>query len=237
METGIVNLRGKEYRTVALRLSLFRHEHPDFTISTSIHHADAQTVIVRAEIIDPEGRLIASAFAEENRRAGPINATSALENCETSAVGRALAFFGLAGSEIASAEEVSGAIQQQEHGAASVAERAKAALLTGDWAELCKLDRSDPFWAPAWSLLSSKDRSAIKGLMNKRSEYRDQITMAARENAADEVAQLTDELTQTEKIEVWKAFPGDVQEFLKQMEKEISAHVRSRAEAIPEGEA
>ena len=49
-------------------------------------------------------------YAEENRSFGKINKTSALENAETSAVGRALAFLGLGGSEIASADEVSTAI-------------------------------------------------------------------------------------------------------------------------------
>ena len=42
-----------------------------------------------------------------------INKTSALENAETSAVGRALAFLGFAGTEIASADEVANAIKQQ----------------------------------------------------------------------------------------------------------------------------
>ena len=58
---------------------------------------------------------IATGYAEEVRTASKINRTSALENAETSAVGRALAFFGLGGSEIASADEVANAIQQQNN--------------------------------------------------------------------------------------------------------------------------
>jgi hypothetical protein len=61
-----------------------------------------------------EGRpVVAVGHAEENRQASTINKTSALENCETSAYGRALAAFGFAGTEFASADEVAQAISQQ----------------------------------------------------------------------------------------------------------------------------
>ena len=67
----------------------------------------------RAVITDADGRQLSSGIAEERRNASKINQTSATENCETSAVGRALAFFGMAGTEIASADEVAGAISEQ----------------------------------------------------------------------------------------------------------------------------
>lgn len=110
---GVVNIHGKEYSTVAKRVNDFRAEHPDWTIQSNILSVDEKTVIVRAEILNNEGRVIASGLAEESRTASPINKTSAVENCETSAVGRALAFYGLAGSEIASADEVAGAIARE----------------------------------------------------------------------------------------------------------------------------
>ena len=56
---------------------------------------------------------MATGLAEELRTASRINQCSALENAETSAVGRALAMLGLTNDRIASAEEVSGAIVQQ----------------------------------------------------------------------------------------------------------------------------
>jgi len=58
--------------------------------------------------------LISTGYAEENRQSSRINQTSALENCETSSLGRALAFCGLTNDSIASAEEVSAAIMQQD---------------------------------------------------------------------------------------------------------------------------
>lgn len=113
-DTGIVNIHGKEYKTVAKRVDEFRKDHKtDMSIVTSIIVADEKTVVMKAEISDKEGRIIATGFAEEKRASKGINETSALENCETSAIGRALANFGLGGGEYASADEVANAINQQ----------------------------------------------------------------------------------------------------------------------------
>lgn len=113
-DTGIVTIHGKEYKTVAKRVSEFREKYEtNFSIVTSLVSIDEKTVVMKAEISDKENRLIATGYAEENRQASQINRTSALENCETSAIGRALANFGLAGGEYASADEVAQAISQQ----------------------------------------------------------------------------------------------------------------------------
>lgn len=113
-DTGIVNIHGKEYKTVAKRVDEFRNEHKaNLSIITSLVDRDENTVVMKAEIIDKEGRTIATGYAEEHRTASQINRTSALENCETSAIGRALANFGLGGGEYASADEVANAINQQ----------------------------------------------------------------------------------------------------------------------------
>lgn len=114
-DTGIVNIHGKEYKTVAKRVDEFRTEHKtDLSIITSIVDRDEDMVVMKAEILDKDGRTIATGYAEEHRAASTINKTSALENCETSAIGRALANFGLGGGEYASADEVANAINQQQ---------------------------------------------------------------------------------------------------------------------------
>ena len=110
--TGKVKIHGKEYKTVALRVAEFRAAHPDYTIETELIEANDVLVIMKATISSC-GVVIATGYAEEVRAASKINSTSALENAESSAVGRALAFFGLGGTEIASADEVANAIQQQ----------------------------------------------------------------------------------------------------------------------------
>lgn len=113
-DTGIVNIHGKEYKTVAKRVDEFRSQYKQtLAINTELVSADNERVIVKASIINTDGFVIATGFAEENRAASQINRTSALENCETSAIGRALANFGLAGGEYASADEVANAINQQ----------------------------------------------------------------------------------------------------------------------------
>ena len=116
-DDGVVNIHGKAYLTVARRTNDFRERHPDYGIHTEILSIDDATVVCRAVITDEAGRQISSGIAEESRTSSRINQTSAVENCETSAVGRALAFFGMAGTEIASADEVAGAINQQNQNA------------------------------------------------------------------------------------------------------------------------
>ena len=111
-DTGIVKIHNKEYKTVALRINEFREQYPAYAIETEVLCA-GELVSVKATIKSDDGRVLSTGLAEENRAFGNINKTSALENAETSAVGRALAFFGLGGTEIASADEVAGAISQQ----------------------------------------------------------------------------------------------------------------------------
>ena len=187
-DTGVVNIHGKEYQTVALRVQNFRAEHPDYTLSTEIVSRDAEVVVMKALIADEKGRVIATGHSEEKRAASQINRTSALENAETSAIGRALAAFGLGGTEFATADEVANAIHQQRgpsgpipanHGAGDdldaeqkkmvelTVEKIIAALDAGkDWDAyaLCE-SFTDEMLAEklyAWSKLNSKQRTAIK---------------------------------------------------------------------------
>jgi hypothetical protein len=67
-DTGIVSIHGKQYKTVALRVSEFREKYPiddGWGIETQCYAVDAQTVIMRAIITDPQGRVVATGYAEE----------------------------------------------------------------------------------------------------------------------------------------------------------------------------
>ena len=109
-----IKIHNNDYATVALRIGIFRRNlGTTAAISTSVLFHDDKKVIVKAEIFI-DGKLISTGLAEELRSASRINQTSALENAETSAVGRALAMLGLTNDRIASAEEVSAAIVQQD---------------------------------------------------------------------------------------------------------------------------
>jgi len=109
-----IKIHNNDYATVALRVGILRRNlGTAATISSSIIHQDDKKVIVRSEVFI-DGKLVSTGLAEELRAASRINQTSALENAETSAVGRALAMLGLTNDKIASAEEVSGAIVQSD---------------------------------------------------------------------------------------------------------------------------
>ena len=113
------DVRGKKYAEVAQRVQAFRNLVPDGYITTDILKMEAGLVYMKAEAgyYAEDGRrvMLATGFAFERQDASNINKTSYIENCETSAIGRALGFIGL-GSEtsIASAEEVAHAIETQE---------------------------------------------------------------------------------------------------------------------------
>ena len=117
-----VNIHGKEYRTVAERINLFYSTYKDkiTAITTEIIKDEKNIIQVKAtisakdKIENPTFFVFGNGFAEEDRTKGRINSTSALENCETSAIGRALASIGLlGGNEYASANEVQNAMHQQ----------------------------------------------------------------------------------------------------------------------------
>src|SRR3990167_9120689 len=116
-DTGIVSIHGKEYQTVAYRVGKFREAHGlDLSLTTELVSRDEEVVVMKATIANGEGRVLATGHSEEYRKSSQINKTSASENAETSAIGRALAALGLGGTEFASADEVANAIHQQSKG-------------------------------------------------------------------------------------------------------------------------
>jgi hypothetical protein len=88
------------YEPVAVRHSRWLEQHPNGrTITHMVSVPGADICVIRAELW-LEDVCIATGYAEEVRGAGNVNRTSHVENCETSAVGRALANAGMAGSDV-----------------------------------------------------------------------------------------------------------------------------------------
>jgi hypothetical protein len=110
------NIRGKQYVEVNERIKFFRQEdeYKHWTISTEFTALDSDMCVCRAIIADTTQRVVATGHAHEDRAGSAINKTSYVENCETSAIGRALAMMGIGiDTSIASANEVTEAIAKQ----------------------------------------------------------------------------------------------------------------------------
>ena len=112
---GVQQKGGKFYTQVVHRMEAFRRIHgTDFGIDTQILVNDGKKVVVKAIITDKDNRTVGVGMAEEIRGQGLVNTTSALENAETSAIGRALASLGLAGGEYASANEMDAVVRKTD---------------------------------------------------------------------------------------------------------------------------
>lgn len=111
-----IEIKGKTYIPVNERVKEFRAKYPDYSLITEIVELTDGICTILAKVIDKDGRIIATGLAREERddRTSMVNKTSYVENCETSAWGRALGNFGIGIDEsIASADEVARAIAQQ----------------------------------------------------------------------------------------------------------------------------
>lgn len=124
------NIKGKEYAEVNQRIKAFRMLHPDGTIETSILSDDGERCVMVARVFDEVNHLLGTGTAFERADSSFINKTSYIENCETSAVGRALAMCGIGiDTSIASKEEVENAINNQTKSTPTEAAKQKMLLL------------------------------------------------------------------------------------------------------------
>ena len=108
-------IKGKEYAEVNQRVKVFRMLFPMGCITTEMLSNENGVVVMRASVYDEDGKPLSTGTAYEKEGSSNINRTSYIENCETSAVGRALGFLGIGvDTSIATYEEVATAIMQQE---------------------------------------------------------------------------------------------------------------------------
>lgn len=106
-------IKGKDYVQVNERVKAFRKICPTGSIVTRIIDLSDGVVTIMATVSDGD-IVLATGIAQEKETSSFINKTSYIENCETSAVGRALGFCGIGiDSSIASIEEMVNAIQNQ----------------------------------------------------------------------------------------------------------------------------
>lgn len=107
-------IKEKDYAEVNQRIKAFRMCNPNGTISTDIVSNVDGVVLMKSTIQDDDGKTIGTGYAYEKENSTFINKTSYIENCETSAVGRALGMCGFGiDTSVASYEEVTNAINNQ----------------------------------------------------------------------------------------------------------------------------
>lgn len=124
------NIKGRQYIDVAQRIQGFWELYPQGRIVTEMVADDGKRCVFKAEAYDmAEGGagLLATGHAYEVDSGRGVNATSYIENCETSAVGRALGMLGIGSTDsIASADEVMNAQQRQAQAAKTAKKPAPA---------------------------------------------------------------------------------------------------------------
>lgn len=121
-QLNTMDIKGKKYVPVNERVKAFRMLFPDGKIVTELVKYEDGIIIMKAEVFGTrtiaEGEdftegfcdLLATGYAKEVEGSSNINRTSALENAETSAVGRALGLLGIGiDTSVASFEEVTNA--------------------------------------------------------------------------------------------------------------------------------
>jgi hypothetical protein len=111
----MANFNLDDYETVESRIKRFYSDHPDGAIHADLisDPSDLKVVVVKAYVYVGD-RLVGTGLAFEKAGEGYVNKTSHLENCETSAIGRALANFNYSGDKRPSREEMQKASQPRE---------------------------------------------------------------------------------------------------------------------------
>ena len=124
----------------------FRMLHPNGRIETEMNFLNEKTVCFKATVYDGQGQELASGTAYEVEGSTFINRTSYIENCETSAIGRALSFCGIGIEQsIASYEEVANArLNQDKKPSKDAGQLVKELLIVGakkgyDKTDICKM--------------------------------------------------------------------------------------------------
>ena len=111
-----IDIHGKQYVEVNERLKHFRSKYGNnWSLVSDVVEITENRCVIKATILDEQGKEIATGIAYEKEGSSFINKTSFVENCETSAWGRALANLGIGiDTSVASSDEVANAIKNQK---------------------------------------------------------------------------------------------------------------------------
>lgn len=171
-----VDIKGKEYVMVNERLKYFRENYEGHKLISEIISMENGEITMKASVLDKDNFVVATGHASEKESNGFINKFSFVENCETSAWGRALANFGIGiDTSVASFDEVANAIKNQNKPEEIVRDLKK------EWAECKKLADASKLW-------DSLNESEKKAYKNTKEETKLRIRKADIEK---EISKLT----------------------------------------------
>lgn len=156
-----VDIKGKEYSEVNQRIKAFRINHPNGSIATHIESLQDGVVVMSCEVRDENGDLLGKAHAYEREDSSFINKTSYIENCCTSATGRALGYAGYGiDTSVASYEEVANAIENQT---ITEEDALKYTLKFGKYKDktIKEVYKSDPKYID-WIINNTQDSNLLK---------------------------------------------------------------------------
>ena len=111
-----ISIHGKEYVMVNERIKEFRAKYPEYSLVSEIVSLDNDSCVVKAMVISDRGNVVATGLAREERqdKTSLVNLNAYVENCETSAWGRALGNLGIGiDVAIASGDEMKVKISQE----------------------------------------------------------------------------------------------------------------------------
>lgn len=161
-----VDIKGKEYVEVNERVKYFVREYAGWSIETELLSNVDEMCVFKATIKDENGRVMTTGHAYEKESSSFINKTSYIENCETSAVGRALGFLGIGiDTSIASSDEVANAVKNQAAGSGGKVDFDK---VRAEVKKITTVGKLAGYWDSLG--LSEKQKQILRGDFNKRRE-------------------------------------------------------------------
>lgn len=173
-----VDIKGKDYIPVSERIKAFRMIYPRGKIETEIIGLENGVCTMKASVYDDEEHLLGTGHAQEKETSSFINKTSYIENCETSAIGRALGSCGIGlDNGFASFEEVANAKLQQGEKV-----EAKATISNDQWKRLNQMYTKDEIKAMYKELgISNGKNIPLEYYERKANEYARKIDGAPKE--------------------------------------------------------
>lgn len=166
-----VNIKGTEYVEVNERVKHFRANYVGWSIQTEMLSNEGGVCVFKATVKNEDGEIMATGHAYEKESSSFINKTSYIENCETSAVGRALGFLGIGiDASIASSEEVANAIKNQpaKPGGLQKSQKVDFEKVRGEIAKIKTTDELLKYWMGL--RLDKKQADILKPAFTKKKE-------------------------------------------------------------------